>query len=111
MNEQAGDGDFVPVSKVADLLDPGKAVFEVGDRLVALFHAFGTFWALDDLCTHDGGPLAEGVLEDHTIECPRHGAKFDIRTGQALTMPATRATAAHQVQVKDGTVYVRLSDE
>jgi 3-phenylpropionate/trans-cinnamate dioxygenase ferredoxin subunit len=111
MKEQASENDFVPVCKVSDLPDPGKAVFEVGDRLVALFHVSGTFWALDDLCTHDGGPLAEGRLEDHTVVCPRHGAKFDIRTGQALTMPATRATATHQVQVKEGTVYVRLNDE
>jgi 3-phenylpropionate/trans-cinnamate dioxygenase ferredoxin subunit len=111
MKEQERENDFVAVCKVSDLPDPGKAVFEVGDRLVALFHVSGAFWALDDLCTHDGGPLAEGRLEDHTIVCPRHGAKFDIRTGQALSMPATQATAAHQVQVKEGTVYVRLNEE
>ena len=111
MTESGSENDFVPVCKVSDLPDPGKAVFEVGDRLVALFHVSGAFWAIDDLCTHDGGPLAEGRLEDHTVVCPRHGAQFDIRTGQALTMPATRATAAHQVQVKEGTVFVRLNEE
>jgi 3-phenylpropionate/trans-cinnamate dioxygenase ferredoxin subunit len=102
--------DFVPVCKVTDLPDCGKAVFEVADRMVALFHVSGTFWAIDDLCTHDGGPLAEGVLQDHTIACPRHGAKFDIRTGAALTMPATRATPAHEVKVEGGTVFVKVKD-
>ena len=103
--------DFLPVCKISELPDPGKAVFEVGDRMVALFHVSGTFWAIDDLCTHDGGPLAEGQLDDHTIICPRHGAKFDIRTGKALTMPATRATPAHEVKVEGDTVYVRIKED
>jgi 3-phenylpropionate/trans-cinnamate dioxygenase ferredoxin subunit len=103
--------DFVPVLKVSELPDPGKTVVEVGDRLVALFHVSGTFWAIDDMCTHDGGPLAEGQLEDHTIVCPRHGAKFDIRDGRALTMPATAPTTAHEVKVEGEDVLVRLSDE
>lgn len=102
--------EFVRVCKVSDLPDPGKTVVEVGDRLVGLFHVSGTFWAIDDLCTHDGGPLAEGDLVDHTIVCPRHGAKFDIRTGRALTMPATRATVAHEVRVQGEDVLIRLSD-
>lgn len=102
--------DFVKVAAIAEVPDPGKQVVEVEDRLVALFHVGGKFFALDDVCTHDGGPLAEGTLEDHTIACPRHGAKFDIRDGRALTMPATRATAAHQVKVENGHVYVKLAD-
>lgn len=103
--------DFVRVCRVSELPDPGKAVVEVGDRLVGLFHVAGTFWAIDDVCTHDGGPLAEGELEGFTVRCPRHGAKFDIRTGKALTMPATRATVAHEVKVIDGEVYIRLNEE
>ena len=57
------------------------------------FSVGGEFFCIDDVCTHDGGPLSEGQLDDHTIACPRHGAKFDIRTGKALTMPATVDTA------------------
>jgi 3-phenylpropionate/trans-cinnamate dioxygenase ferredoxin component len=102
--------DFVKVAAVSEVPDPGKQVVEVDDRLVALFHVGGKFFALDDVCTHDGGPLAEGTLEDHTIACPRHGAKFDIRDGRALTMPATRGTAAHQVKVENGHVYVKLAE-
>jgi 3-phenylpropionate/trans-cinnamate dioxygenase ferredoxin component len=86
-------------------------VVEVEERLVALFHVSGRFYAIDDQCTHDDGPLAEGQLDGWTIVCPRHGARFDIRAGQALTMPATRATAVHEVKVEDGQVWIRLKDE
>jgi 3-phenylpropionate/trans-cinnamate dioxygenase ferredoxin component len=102
--------DFVRVAKVSDLTDPGKLLVEVDDRLVALFKVKGQFFALDDVCTHDGGPLAEGKLEDHTIACPRHGAKFDIRSGKALTMPATQPTVAHEVKLVGDEVLVKLRD-
>ncbi|MEX2142365.1 MAG: non-heme iron oxygenase ferredoxin subunit [Pirellulales bacterium] len=102
--------DFVLVAKVSDLSDPGKMLVEVDDRLVALFQVKGQFFALDDVCTHDGGPLAEGKLEDHTIACPRHGAKFDIRSGKALTMPATQPTVAHEVKVDGDDILVKLSN-
>ncbi len=102
--------EFVPVAKVSEIPDPGKKLVEVDDRLVAVFHVGGRFYALDDVCTHDGGPLAEGQLEGYHIICPRHGARFDIRTGEALTMPATEPTAAHEVKVEGDTVLVRLRD-
>ena len=87
-----------------------KQVFEVDDRLVVLvFHVGGKFYAMDDVCTHDDGPLGEGQLEGFTVACPRHGAKFDIRDGRALSMPATRATAAYEVKVEGDEVYVKLS--
>jgi 3-phenylpropionate/trans-cinnamate dioxygenase ferredoxin subunit len=92
--------------------DPGKLLVEVGERLVVLIHAAGHFYALDDICTHDGGPLSEGPLDPQqkTITCPRHGAKFDIRSGAALTMPATKPTASHEVKVEGNQIYVRLSN-
>ena len=100
--------DFVPVAKVTDIPDPGKMLVEVDEQLIALFHVGGQFFALDDVCTHDGGPLAEGELDDHTIACPRHGAKFDIRTGAALTMPATKPTKSYTVKVEGDDVLVKL---
>jgi 3-phenylpropionate/trans-cinnamate dioxygenase ferredoxin subunit len=102
--------DFVPVARTTDVPDPGKLLVEVGDRLIALFHVGGQFFALDDVCTHDGGPLAEGDLRGYEIACPRHGARFDIRTGAALSMPATQPTVAHEVKVDGDQVYVRLRD-
>ena len=100
--------DFVRVCDVGDVPDPGKTLVEVEGEMVALFHVGGAWHAIDDVCTHDGGPLADGELRNHTIACPRHGAKFDIRTGAALTMPAVRPTRAHDVKVEDGGVWVRL---
>jgi metal-sulfur cluster biosynthetic enzyme/nitrite reductase/ring-hydroxylating ferredoxin subunit len=100
--------DFIRVADVTEIPDPGKTLVEVDGEMVALFHVEGRFYAIDDVCTHDGGPLADGELRDHKIACPRHGAKFDIRTGAALTMPAVRATRAHDVKVEGNGVWVRL---
>lgn len=102
--------EFVPVVRASDIPDPGKQVFAVDDRIVVLFRVGGEFFCLDDVCTHDEGPLGEGDLEDHAIACPRHGAKFDIRTGDALTMPATEPTLKHEVKVEGGMVYVRVRE-
>lgn len=101
---------FLPVAKTFDLSDPGQLLVEVEDRIVVLFRVGGEFFCVDDVCTHDGGPLSDGHLEDHAIACPRHGAKFDIRTGRALTMPATVDTAAHEVRIEGDTVLVRLCE-
>lgn len=102
--------DFVPVAHTSELSDPGTTLVEVEGRVIALFCVAGQYWAIDDICTHDGGPLSDGVLGDHAIACPRHGAKFDIRTGEALTMPATQPTAAHEVKLDGDTILIRLAD-
>jgi len=102
--------EFVLVGSVSSVPDPGRIVVEVDDRLVVLVHVGGEFFAIDDVCTHDGGPLGEGKLTDHAIACPRHGAKFDVRTGAALSMPATKATVVHEVKVSGQDIYVRLKD-
>ena len=84
--------DFQLVCKVGDIPDPGKEIFEVDDRFVVLFHVDGQFYALDDVCTHDGGPLGEGFLEGYTIACPRHGASSTSATAacSACRPPAAR---------------------
>lgn len=104
--------DFLPAAKVAEIADPGSLLVEVEERLVVLIRAAGHFYALDDVCTHDGGPLSDGPLDAAagTIACPRHGAKFDIKTGAAVTMPATKPTIAHEVKVEGDQVFVRLCD-
>ncbi len=102
--------EFVRVCQVSDVPEPGKRIFEVGEDFIVLFHVNGKFYALDDCCSHDGGPLGEGLLDEFTIICPRHGAQFDIRTGEALTMPAVRPTRSHEVRVDGENVLVKLSD-
>lgn len=104
---------FLPVGAVSDFAEGTSTLVEVDDEAIVLIHASGKFYALDDVCTHDGGPLSDGPLhlEDETpaISCPRHGAKFALSDGAAVTMPATKATAAHDVKVEDGQVLICLS--
>jgi 3-phenylpropionate/trans-cinnamate dioxygenase ferredoxin subunit len=115
MDRQLGKSmmsEFVPVAHTSEIPDPGTLLVEVGERLIALIHAAGHYYALDDVCTHDGGPLSDGPVdaEHATIACPRHGAKFDIRTGAALTMPATKPTKVHELKVEGDQIFVRLRD-
>ena len=99
---------FVRVADVAAIPDPGRELVEVEGDVVALFHVDGRFYCIDDVCTHDGGTLVDGELTDYRIACPRHGARFDIRSGAALSMPAVRPTRAHAVKVEDGGVWVAI---
>jgi 3-phenylpropionate/trans-cinnamate dioxygenase ferredoxin subunit len=103
-------GEFIKVATVSSVPDPGRVIVELADRVVVLFHVGGAFYCIDDVCTHDGGPLGEGRLDDHAIACPRHGAKFDIRTGRPLTMPATVPTLVHEVKVVGEDIFVRINE-
>lgn len=104
--------EFIPAAHTSEVEDPGSMLVEIDDRLIVLIHAAGHWYALDDVCTHDGGPLSDGPIDpaEGTIACPRHGAKFDVKTGAALTMPATKPTVAHEVKVVGNEVLVRLSE-
>ena len=101
--------DFTKVATNSEIPEGGKLYVELDERLVVIFRAGGDLYCLDDVCTHDGGPLGEGQLNGYEIACPRHGAKFDMRTGQALTMPATETTAVHEIKAEGDDVLVRLS--
>jgi 3-phenylpropionate/trans-cinnamate dioxygenase ferredoxin component len=100
--------DFATVAKTTDI-PPGQVkVFSVNGKEIALCRVDDEFYAIDDVCTHDGGPLGEGFLDDHQIECPRHGARFDIKTGKALTLPAVMPVKAYPVKVEGDEVKVRV---
>jgi nitrite reductase/ring-hydroxylating ferredoxin subunit/metal-sulfur cluster biosynthetic enzyme len=90
---------FMTVAKVGEIPEGGVKVVRVDDDPVAVFHVGGQYYALADLCTHDGGELSDGTLDGYVIECERHGARFDIRTGAVLAMPATAAVPRHAVRV------------
>jgi 3-phenylpropionate/trans-cinnamate dioxygenase ferredoxin subunit len=68
----------------------------------------GEFYAIDDVCTHDGGPLDQGEIFDDQIECPRHGARFDVRTGKALTLPAIFPIKTYPVKVEGQDILIEL---
>jgi 3-phenylpropionate/trans-cinnamate dioxygenase ferredoxin subunit len=97
---------FVKVAR-ADEIAPGeKKIVEVDGVLVVVVNLAGEYYAIEDVCTHDGGPLGEGELAGHELICPRHGARFDVRTGEALTLPAFEAAPTYEVRVENGNVLV-----
>ena len=102
--------EFVRVAARSEIPPGGKRLAEVDGRAIAVFNVDGTFYAIDDVCTHDGRPLAEGELEGAEIRCPRHGARFDVRTGRALCLPAFEPVATHTVEVRGDDVYVAVQD-
>ena len=92
-------------------IEPGQVKnVQVGERRLAICNVEGQYYCIDDLCTHDGGPLGQGELLGDQIECPRHGALFDVKTGKALTLPAVLAVETHEVRVADGKVQVKVNE-
>jgi 3-phenylpropionate/trans-cinnamate dioxygenase ferredoxin subunit len=105
----AGTDGFVTVARLGEIPEGGVKVVRLGDVPVAVFHVHGEYFALEDLCTHDGGPLAEGVLDGEVIECPRHGARFDLRTGAVRALPATAPVPTYEVRVEGSEIKVGWS--
>ena len=97
---------FVTVAKVGEIPEGGVKIVRIDDQEVAVFHLQDGYYAIDDVCTHDGGPLAEGAVEGDVIECPRHGARFDIKTGAVLSLPATAPVPTYAVKVEGDEIKV-----
>jgi len=83
--------------------------FEVEGRRIAVYNVDGEFFATDDTCTHEEESLAEGFLEDHLIECPKHGSQFDLRTGEVLSLPAVLPVRVYPVRVENTRVLVEIA--
>ena len=96
------------IARTGEISDGQVRVFTVGDHEIALANAEGAYFAIDDLCTHDGGSLDQGELEGTEIECPRHGARFDIRTGAATQLPAFEPVATHEVRIEGDEIRVSV---
>jgi 3-phenylpropionate/trans-cinnamate dioxygenase ferredoxin component len=97
---------FVKVARVGELAAGEKMIVEVDGVLMVLINLDGEYFAIEDVCTHDGGPLGEGPLEDGEIICPRHGARFDVRTGDALTLPAFEPVPTYEVRVQGDDILI-----
>ncbi len=96
--------DVAPVDSIA----PGNyKVVDVDDVAIAVFNLDGNFHAIEDVCTHDGGQLTGGPLQGDQITCPRHGARFCVRTGAVLCPPAYEPVTIFPVRIVDGVVQVR----
>jgi 3-phenylpropionate/trans-cinnamate dioxygenase ferredoxin subunit len=98
--------EFVRVASLADL-PPGKRLLvDFEDLSVAVFNVDGNYYCIEDVCTHDGGPVAEGALDGFSIECPRHGALFDLRDGKVLSMPAVVPVSTYEVRIEGDDILV-----
>jgi len=98
---------WVQVAPVASIPPGDYATVEVDGVFVAVFNVNGEFLAVEDVCTHDGGGLAGGQVEGAEVICPRHGARFCLRSGRALSPPAYEPVRCYATRVVDGQVEVR----
>lgn len=89
--------------------DEGLQVTVDNGAVVAVFRVKEEFYVIEDLCSHGNASLAEGFLEDYDIECPFHGGKFDIRTGEPSAFPCVKAIKVYEVKVDDGVLYAKVS--
>ncbi|NKB63759.1 MAG: Rieske 2Fe-2S domain-containing protein [Gammaproteobacteria bacterium] len=99
--------DWMNVVLKSDLQPGNHMVVEVEDAMIVIFNLDGGFYAIEDICTHDGSEISSGCVVDGCIECPRHGARFDIKTGAVMSPPAYEPIDTFPVQVIDGMVQVR----
>lgn len=105
------EGRWVEAGTVDELKPGTPKIIEAGNTRIALFKIEGPgggIYAIEDVCTHDDGPVAEGPVEDSVIECPRHGARFDIKTGAVLSMPAVTPIRTFPVRVKGSKIEVEV---
>jgi 3-phenylpropionate/trans-cinnamate dioxygenase ferredoxin component len=99
--------EWVTVARAGQLAPGEWRVVDVDDAQIAVFNLDGELHAIENVCTHDGGQLTGGKVEGDQIVCPRHGARFCIRTGAALSAPAYEPTASFPVRVENGEIQVR----
>lgn len=97
-----------PVASLSDLKEGTGFKVDLGDHQVAVFLVNGEVFAIGDRCSHAEASLSEGETYDHEVECPRHGSAFDLRTGEPLSLPATKPVPAYHVTIEAGTVYLEV---
>ena len=101
-------GRFVKVARKSELPENDGTYVEVEDNRIALFNLGGEIYALDNACTHVGGSLSQGRVEEDEVECPWHGSRFDIRTGEVRMFPAREDVATYKVRVTGDAVEVEV---
>ncbi len=107
----AGQFDYVDIA-AADEVKQGERIFvDTGSQTIVVLNINGEFFAIEDVCSHDQGPLGDGEVSDHEIHCPRHGASFDIRSGNVLSLPAIENIQAFPVRVANGMIQLGLPSE
>jgi glycine betaine catabolism B len=105
------EGDFVKVAETKDVQASQMIAVEVNGEKVCIANVEGRYYAIGNVCTHMGGPLAEGKLEEHVVQCPWHGSRFDIRTGEVVRPPAIRPEPTYEVKEENNNILIKKQKE
>jgi 3-phenylpropionate/trans-cinnamate dioxygenase ferredoxin component len=108
MTDQIDKNRYYRVVKVGDLPEGERLIFELENKAIVLFNVKGEFLATGDLCSHDEGPIGDGELDGNVIICPRHGARFDVHTGKALSLPAVTGIPVYPIRVVDEFIEIGI---
>lgn len=103
--------DFYEVASLDDLPPGERLVLQLDDLEILVFNIAGELFAIGNVCSHDGNPLDDGELRDKEIVCLRHGARFDVRTGEVMSLPAVIDIPAYPVRVVDGKIEIGVPKE
>ncbi len=109
LKKDPSECEFVQIAPLGDLPNGERLFVEVDEKQIVIFNIGGKLYALGDVCSHDDGPLGDGEIEGMDIICPRHGARFDIRTGEALLLPAAVDIPAYPVRIVNGMIEVGIA--
>ena len=102
-------GEFVKVATTAEMQNqPASKLVDAGGQAIALFQVAGSYYAIENLCSHRGGSLADGMLDGHEVTCPWHVARFDIRTGAHLCPPAPQGVKSFPVRINGSDIEIEV---
>ncbi|HEX2014234.1 MAG TPA: non-heme iron oxygenase ferredoxin subunit [Nitrososphaera sp.] len=104
------DDDFVKVADTKDVQPSQMKLVEVADENICIVNVNGKYYAIGNVCTHEGGPLADGTLEGYEVECPWHGSKFDVRTGSVTNPPANLPVPSYVVKVDGNSILIKKQE-
>ena len=106
-NEVSADSvEFVSVSKINEVGNGDRLYVEIDDLELVLFNIAGEYFAIGDVCSHDDGPLGDGEIDAYDVICPRHGARFDVRSGQATSLPAVTSIPSYPVRISGDDIEI-----
>ncbi len=100
--------NLIEVAKTNEIIPGEGKLIEVEGHEIALFNCDGSYYAIDNTCTHQGGPLCEGDLEGDKVICPWHGAEFDVKTGKVVGPPAEESVRSYRVQVDGDSIRIEI---
>ncbi|MDQ3083967.1 MAG: non-heme iron oxygenase ferredoxin subunit [Thermoproteota archaeon] len=102
------DDGFIRIADTKDIQPSQMKEVQVDGESICIVNVEGKYYAIDSICTHEGGPLADGVLEGHEIECPWHNSKVDVRTGEVIRPPANEPEPAYEVKIEGNNILIKL---